>query len=158
MRTTSARRMSSTGPGRSSARRPSHRRRKPTRSRMGGVTYCSAHFSTGGKGWDDPKREWQPKQAAMLMEKADQSGYRPVFGGDLNVSPPARGFSALTPMYDRYQECDEKNGVYDGDDTKDGEKIDYIFSPYTFAACSVQTYVGLSDHYSIHGAVQLPPK
>lgn len=122
------------------------------------VMYCSAHFSTGGKGWDDPDRTWQPKQAAKLMEKADQGGYRPVFGGDLNVSPPARGFGALTPMYDRYQECDEKNGVYDGADTKDGEKIDYIFSPYTFSACSVQTYVGLSDHYSIHGSVQLPPR
>ncbi|WP_326766842.1 hypothetical protein OG978_21915 [Streptomyces sp. NBC_01591] len=122
------------------------------------AAFCAAHFSTGGKGWDDPERTWQKKQAATLMEKADQRGYRPVFGGDLNVSPPARNLDVLTTMYDRYQECAEKDGVYDGPNTKDGEKIDYIFSPFQFSACSVTAYVGLSDHYSIHGSVPLPAK
>ncbi|MEV1041788.1 MULTISPECIES: endonuclease/exonuclease/phosphatase family protein [unclassified Streptomyces] len=126
----------------------------PSRAAM----FCAAHFSTGGKGWDDPERTWQKKQAATLMEKADQRGYRPVFGGDLNVSPPARGLDVLTPVYDRYQECAEQNGVYDGPNTKDGEKIDYIFSPFQFSACSVETYVGLSDHFSIHGSVPLPAR
>ncbi|MFB6819039.1 hypothetical protein ACFCV8_31325, partial [Streptomyces sp. NPDC056347] len=70
-----------------------------------------------------------PSRAAMFCAAHFSTG------GDLNVSPPARGHDTLTTMYDRYQECAEKDGVYDGPSTKDGEEIDYIFSPYSFSAC-----------------------
>lgn len=121
--------------------------------------YCSAHFSTGGKNWDDPGRTYQSQQAAQLIAAADQRGYRPVFGGDLNVTPPARGFDVLKPVYDRYQECDENPpfAPNDGRNTMDGSKIDYIFGPgNSTSSCSVEDYVGRSDHYSIHSVITLP--
>ncbi|MEU9563380.1 endonuclease/exonuclease/phosphatase family protein [Streptomyces sp. NPDC048161] len=97
------------GVTRKAERRTAVRATVPSRAAM----YCAAHFSTGGKGWDDPERTWQKKQAAT---------------------------------------------VYDGPNTKDGEKTEYIFSLYSFSACSVTAHVGLSDHYSIHGSVPLPAK
>ncbi|MFI0977781.1 endonuclease/exonuclease/phosphatase family protein [Streptomyces sp. NPDC021093] len=121
--------------------------------------YCSAHFSTGGQNWDDPARTFQRQQAAQLIEAADQRGYRPIFGGDLNVTPPARGFNVLKPMYDRYQECDENSPIAPGDgrDTMSGAKIDYIFGPgNSTSSCSIENYTGRSDHYSIHSVISLP--
>ncbi|MFE7467353.1 hypothetical protein ACFU6R_25065, partial [Streptomyces sp. NPDC057499] len=70
-----------------------------------------------------------PSRAAMFCAAHFSTG------DDLNVSPPACGHDTLTTMHDRYQECAERGGVYDGPDTKGGEKIDYIFSPYSFSAC-----------------------
>lgn len=142
------------------------------------VMACTAHLSAG-KGYDDDTGEWRTKQAAELRKPAAEwktKGYRPVFGGDLNVVPPVPEASvdeggpstALTSVYDRYLECGQ---LGDPDATRSGaptanadargeptQKIDYIFAPKTarFTRCGVSATPGKSDHWTLYGTVSLP--
>ncbi|MFJ9570221.1 endonuclease/exonuclease/phosphatase family protein [Streptomyces bacillaris] len=124
------------------------------------VMACTAHFSTGGKGYDDPERHVQQAQAAHLAEKvAEYPGYRPVFGGDLNatptVTPEESTVPVLQPLYQKFKECDPTNTV-----TAGNSKLDYLFAPNTatWAPCHVGGSVGPSDHKPVWGTVTLPAR
>ncbi|UTR81819.1 endonuclease/exonuclease/phosphatase family protein [Streptomyces cavourensis] len=124
------------------------------------VMACTAHFSTGGKGYDDPERHVQQAQAAHLAEKvAEYPGYRPVFGGDLNatptVTPEESTVPVLQPLYQKFKECDPTNTV-----TAGNSKLDYLFAPNTatWAPCHVGGTVGPSDHKPVWGTVTLPAR
>ncbi|MFF9512069.1 endonuclease/exonuclease/phosphatase family protein [Streptomyces sp. NPDC014724] len=140
------------------------------------VMACTAHFSAG-KGYDDNDGSWRTKQAVQLRDLANTfkaKGYRPVFGGDLNLVPPVPDATvdeggpstALNPVYDAYQECGQLNGLLSprtGKPTANADangnptrKLDYIFAPHTFSRCSVSATAGKSDHWTLYGAVPLP--
>ncbi|MFI6524091.1 endonuclease/exonuclease/phosphatase family protein [Streptomyces uncialis] len=138
------------------------------------VMACNAHFSSGGgDNSDDQSGAARTKQAAALLGivgQYEQKGYRVVFGGDLN-SVPTDSMSSDTPKdiltqtYTRYRECDEGYWAarpFDGRATKPFDtrsiKIDYIFAPDSapIDACMVTPDAGKSDHYPIHGRVNLP--
>ncbi|WP_372348064.1 endonuclease/exonuclease/phosphatase family protein [Streptomyces sp. KL116D] len=126
------------------------------------VMACSAHFSTGGAGYDDPERDDQSRQAAFLAtEVARYSGYRPVFGGDLNatptVTPTGSTVPVLQPLYDAYKECDEPADR----PTKGSIKLDYLFAPgsATWSGCTIGSDTGNpSDHRPVRGTVTLPAR
>lgn len=142
---------------------------------------CTGHLSAGPP-YDDLTKDgyWRITQGRELQELAAQWerwGYRPVFGGDMNVVPPALEAdvahggpsSALVPVYDHYLECsqgDDPSNPRKGDFTANGSggkptrKLDYIFAPRTakFVNCKVSATDGKSDHWSLHGLVTLPAK
>lgn len=127
------------------------------------VMACTAHFSTGGTGYDDATRTTQHKQAAALArEVAEYSGYRPVFGGDLNATPTVTTVEAtpsrvLQPLYGTYNECDDPaNRV-----TAGSSKLDYLFAPSsaTWSGCTVgSNTANPSDHRPLWGTVTLPAR
>ncbi|MZD09152.1 endonuclease/exonuclease/phosphatase [Streptomyces sp. SID5785] len=140
------------------------------------VHVCTSHFSAG-KGYDDPKGAYRTKQAAALMQLADQapSGYRAVFGGDLNsVAPDSTGDdggdvnrTALVSTYASYRECAQGadlNSPRSGPSTavknaagEATQKIDYIFAPRnTSFTCAVSATTGSSDHWTLYGTISLP--
>ncbi|MEV0611881.1 endonuclease/exonuclease/phosphatase family protein [Nonomuraea sp. NPDC050404] len=123
------------------------------------VIACTAHFSTGGTGYDDPGRTYQVRQVAALTDAlAARPGFRPIFGGDLNatpaVTPQTGGAPVLNGFYERHTECDQ------GTDrpTKDDLKLDYLFAPRnaSWTSCAIATSTGPSDHHAIWGTVHLP--
>ncbi|WP_328557796.1 MULTISPECIES: hypothetical protein [unclassified Streptomyces] len=92
---------------------------------------------------------------------AKTSHYRVVFGGDLNVNPPARGqsgYDVLNPTYDAYRECaqlQDPNSSRDGQNTTDTSKIDYIFGA-GHASCAVSANTWGSDHHALRSTTLLP--
>lgn len=126
------------------------------------VMACSAHFSTGGAGYDDPDRSQQQEQASYLAQQVGQySGYRPVFGGDLNATPTVKPTGStvpvLQPLYNAYAECDEP----DNRPTKGTLKLDYLFAPpsATWSGCTVVPEpANPSDHQPLKGKVTLPAR
>ncbi|MEU5088940.1 endonuclease/exonuclease/phosphatase family protein [Streptomyces sp. NPDC021356] len=145
------------------------------------VVVCTGHLSAGPP-YDDLTEDgsWRIKQGQELRKLADQWedwGYRPVFGGDMNVVPPALGAgvpeggpsSALVPVYDHYLECsqgDDPTKPRAGEFTANGSggrptrKLDYLFAPLNanFVDCQVSATSGKSDHWSLHGLVSLPAR
>ncbi|MEV8535199.1 endonuclease/exonuclease/phosphatase family protein [Streptomyces sp. NPDC051211] len=140
------------------------------------VMACTAH-SSAGKGYDDDTGYWRTRQAVQLRDLADgfaEQGYRPVFGGDLNLVPPVPAATvdqggpstALDPVYDSYTECNQPAGKLSprtGKPTANPDaggnptrKLDYIFAPNTFSRCSVSATSGKSDHWTLYGTVPLP--
>ncbi|WP_258054692.1 endonuclease/exonuclease/phosphatase family protein [Streptomyces sp. Ru71] len=128
------------------------------------VMYCGAHFSTGGTGWDDPDWSYHGYQRDELTgdeARARTAGYRVVFGGDLNVNPPARGWDGsqvLTPVYDDYRECaqlQDAGSARDGQNTTGNSKIDYIFGA-GHTACAVSAGTWGSDHHALRSTTLLP--
>ncbi|MEU6664463.1 endonuclease/exonuclease/phosphatase family protein [Streptomyces sp. NPDC046727] len=128
------------------------------------VMYCGAHFSTGGKDWEDTDWSAHGFQRDELMgdeARAKDSGYRVVFGGDLNVNPPARGWdghAVLDPAYDAYRECaqlQDAGSARDGRNTTGNSKIDYIFGA-GHTACAVSAGTWGSDHHALRSTTLLP--
>jgi hypothetical protein len=128
------------------------------------VMYCGAHFSTGGTNYDDPTWTYHGYQRDELTtdeQKATETGYRVVFGGDLNVNPPARGrdgSQVLDPVYNTYRECaqlQDTTSARDGQNTANNSKIDYIFGA-GHTSCAVSTNSGGSDHYALRSTTLLP--
>lgn len=143
------------------------------------VVACTAHLSAGPP-YDDLTEDgyWRKEQGKSFLGLVTDwraRGYRPVFGGDMNVVPPASNAgvseggpsSALVPLYDQYLECSQGNDpskVRGGEPTANGvdgmptRKLDYIFAPRTsgFTNCAVSASDGKSDHWSLHGTVALP--
>ncbi|MFC5827006.1 endonuclease/exonuclease/phosphatase family protein [Nonomuraea insulae] len=115
------------------------------------VIACSAHFSTGGPTYDDPDRTYQVRQAQTMIDAlAARTGFRPIFGGDLNVTPD---LPVLKALYSGYRECDQGTNR----PTKDGMKLDYLFAPTDASwTCQVMSSTGPSDHRAIWGTVHLP--
>jgi endonuclease/exonuclease/phosphatase family metal-dependent hydrolase len=139
---------------------------------------CSTHFSSGcpqgscGMLHDDDsncnyRTNYQVPELKSIADGAASAGYRPIFGGDLNVSPPDDLVNnvcrtAATPLYDAYKECAQADyGSRNGDKTFPSgtptRKIDYIFAPSnaTFNACTVMANTD-SDHRPIYGTITLP--
>ncbi|MDJ1134478.1 endonuclease/exonuclease/phosphatase family protein [Streptomyces iconiensis] len=140
------------------------------------VMACTGHLSAG-KGYDDEDGSVRRTQAVELRKLADgwaARGYRPVFGGDMNLVPPypeadvdkGGPSDALNPVYDRYLECDQKSpdAPRTGAPTANGSggvptrKLDYLFGPNSasFSRCSVSATSGLSDHWTLYGTLSLP--
>ncbi|MFE7114855.1 endonuclease/exonuclease/phosphatase family protein [Streptomyces sp. NPDC057654] len=124
------------------------------------VDFCAAHFSTGGAKWDDPDGSYRRAQVQTMLKAVDKPGYRPVFGGDLNTSPPddedGDGPADVTaPFYDRFQECDQSaaGGRRDGAITNGRLKLDYIFGPKQAAYRCGVTETGLSDHKMLDATI-----
>ncbi|NEB91339.1 endonuclease/exonuclease/phosphatase family protein [Streptomyces bauhiniae] len=131
------------------------------------VMACSAHFSTGGrdaegKPYDDPDRYVQQAQASALAQQVGSySGYRPVFGGDLNATPTVKPTNSTTPvlqpLYDAYKESDQPANR----PTKGSNKLDYLYaSP---SANWSLTVIGSntgnpSDHQPLWSTVGLPAR
>lgn len=126
------------------------------------VMACTAHFSTGGSGYDDPERHTQQDQATYLAQQVAQySGYRPVFGGDLNatptVTPDGSSVPVLQPLYNAYTECDQPANR----PTKGSSKLDYLFagSSATWSGCTIgSNTANPSDHQPLWGTVTLPAR
>lgn len=124
------------------------------------VMACTAHFSTGGKGYDDEDRHQQQAQAAFLAEKVGYRGYRAVFGGDLNatptVTPKGSNLPVLLPLYHTYKECDDPLNRT----TAGNSKLDYLFAPpfAIWSGCTVGATTGPSDHKPVWGTVNLPAR
>ncbi|MGW0966867.1 endonuclease/exonuclease/phosphatase family protein [Streptomyces sp. NPDC002516] len=140
------------------------------------IHVCTSHFSAG-KGYDDKDGTHRAKQATELMGLAGQapSGYRPVFGGDLNsVAPDSTGDdggdehrAALVSTYASYRECAQGNDLNNpragaptavkNDAGAPTQKIDYIFAPRNASfKCEVSATHGHSDHWTLYGTVSLP--
>ncbi|AEY94266.1 endonuclease/exonuclease/phosphatase family protein (plasmid) [Streptomyces hygroscopicus subsp. jinggangensis 5008] len=128
------------------------------------VMYCGAHFSTGGTNYDDPDWTYHADQLSELTtdeQIAKDNGYRAVFGGDLNVNPPARGwdgYQVLNPVYGTYRECaqlQDANSARDGQNTTNSSKIDYIFGA-GHTACAVSANTWGSDHHALRSTTLLP--
>ncbi|MEU0162318.1 endonuclease/exonuclease/phosphatase family protein [Streptomyces sp. NPDC006261] len=121
------------------------------------VMACTAHFSTGGEGYDDEDRNQQKAQAAFLAEKVDHEGYRAVFGGDLNatptVTPTGSNLPVLLSLYHTYKECDDPLNRA----TAGNSKLDYLFAPPSgaWSGCTVGTTAWPSDHKPVWGTVTL---
>ncbi|GAA1172884.1 hypothetical protein GCM10009654_32640 [Streptomyces hebeiensis] len=137
---------------------------------------CAAHFSAG-EGYEDPKGTARSKQAGELLDiaAAAPTGYRPVFGGDLNaVGPDSTGPDGgnrgiLANAYASYRECAQLNDLSNprtGPATAVAAKetgaatmkIDHIFAPRNapFESCAVSATHAPSDHWSLHGTIHLP--
>jgi len=98
------------------------------------IHVCNAHFSTGGKGGDDPEGEFRIRQADLLQGLAvagQQAGYVTFVGGDLNSRVSDSTFrkddngvtlSNAVPILERLIEGGGSRCVA-GDDG-----IDYIFA------------------------------
>ncbi|OAR23286.1 hypothetical protein A8W25_27740 [Streptomyces sp. ERV7] len=112
---------------------------------------CAAHFSTGGPGYDDPERVFQPQQAQALRQAASLPGYRPLLGGDLNAAP-STGVPAT--LYSAYEECDAHSATPNRP-TAGSSKIDYLFGGGTWSGCGVATDTGSSDHRAVWGTLTL---
>ncbi|MBL1081386.1 endonuclease/exonuclease/phosphatase family protein [Streptomyces actinomycinicus] len=128
------------------------------------VMYCGAHFSTGGAGYEDT--DWshhgtQRDEVMADLANARTGNYRVVFGGDLNVNPPGRGWdghAVLDPAYDAYRECSQlqdPNSARDGQNTANNSKIDYIFGA-GHTACAVSAGTWGSDHHALRSTTVLP--
>ncbi|WP_158100380.1 endonuclease/exonuclease/phosphatase family protein [Streptomyces thermovulgaris] len=127
------------------------------------VMGCTAHFSTGGPGYEDRDRKFQAQQAQFLVNKGVEygnKGYRSLFGGDLNATPThtptGSEVPVLQPLYDNYTECDQPRNRA----TKGSLKLDYIFAPTsaTWSGCTIGTDTSTSDHWPIRGTVTLPAR
>ena len=130
------------------------------------LQFCTAHFSAGLP-TDDADGSKRREQAAKLQEIVHaytQPGYRTVYGGDLNATPPDSDPAndlpkdLMTSAYAADKECDEGLSAErprDGRATKPlatrSIKIDYLFGPSagTVVSCDVTADAGESDHYPI---------
>ncbi|MGW6389595.1 hypothetical protein ACWFR1_03615 [Streptomyces sp. NPDC055103] len=129
------------------------------------LQFCTAHFSAGLP-TDDSDGSVRRQQAAKLQEIVHaytMPGYRTVYGGDLNATPPDSTSTdlpkdVLTPAYTADKECDEGLSATqprDGRATKPltgrSIKIDYLFGPSTgtVVSCDVTADAGQSDHYPV---------
>ncbi|WP_406340728.1 endonuclease/exonuclease/phosphatase family protein [Streptomyces sp. NBC_00648] len=112
---------------------------------------CAAHFSTGGPGYDDPYRTYQPQQADTLRRAASLPGYRPLLGGDLNATPST---GVLGTLYSAYEECDARSATPNRP-TAGTIKIDYLFGGGTWSGCGVAPDTGSSDHRAVWGTLTL---
>ncbi|MFD9051005.1 hypothetical protein [Streptomyces zaomyceticus] len=129
------------------------------------LQFCTAHFSAGLRtdDADGSKRREQAAKFQEIVHAYTQPGYRTVYGGDLNVTPPDSASSdlpkdVLTSAYASDEECDEglsSTRPRDGRSTKPltgrSIKIDYLFGPPTgtVVSCEVTADAGLSDHYPV---------
>ncbi|MEU1076165.1 MULTISPECIES: endonuclease/exonuclease/phosphatase family protein [unclassified Streptomyces] len=113
---------------------------------------CAAHFSTGGPGYDDPDRTFQPQQAQTLRQAASLPGYRALLGGDLNAAP-ATGVPAT--LYAAFEECDAHSAT-PNQPTAGSSKIDYLFGGGSWTGCGVAADTGSSDHRAVWGTLTLP--
>ncbi|OCC11387.1 endonuclease/exonuclease/phosphatase family protein [Streptomyces sp. PTY087I2] len=124
------------------------------------VMSCTAHFSTGGKGYDDEDRNQQKAQADFLARKVGYTGYRAVFGGDLNatptVTPKGSDLPVLLSLYQTHKECDDPLNRT----TAGNSKLDYLFVPpsATWSGCTVGATAVPSDHKPVWGTVTLPAR
>jgi endonuclease/exonuclease/phosphatase family metal-dependent hydrolase len=105
------------------------------------------------------------RQLSELLTAMNRPGYRTIFGGDLNLTPPAAApraaapVDAMGPAYDAYEECDQSayGGRRTGTPTYGNSKIDYIFGPPAATyRCRVAPPNELSDHRPIYATVTLP--
>lgn len=123
---------------------------------------CATHFSPGSPTLP-PASDFRPEQAQALLTRVEKSGYRTIFGGDLNLSPPDdpdgdAPLDALVPVYSAYEECNQSayGGLRDGAPTYGTKKIDYIFGPTNATySCRVGTTT-LSDHKPLFVKISLP--
>jgi endonuclease/exonuclease/phosphatase family metal-dependent hydrolase len=125
------------------------------------LNICAAHFSSA-LSEDDPSGTYRTRQVGELLSAAGRPGYRSIFGGDLNLTPPDSPSGAvpgaLGPVYDAYQECDQSafGGLRKGTPTDGGSKIDYIFGPASAGyQCRVASEATDSDHKPIYARVAL---
>ncbi|GAA2880238.1 endonuclease/exonuclease/phosphatase family protein [Streptomyces mexicanus] len=116
------------------------------------VRLCTAHLSPAGSDRAHPLWELRDDQLKALVAAAAQR--RTVFGGDLNVDPPAARNPASwvwpAAPYRTYRECDQASASSrSGRFTHvSGHKIDYLFTGLPRAGCSVRD-TGASDHYAL---------
>ncbi|MFJ2937549.1 endonuclease/exonuclease/phosphatase family protein [Streptomyces sp. NPDC087219] len=135
------------------------------------LQFCTAHFSAGLKedDLDGTKRREQAAELQKIVRSYTMPGYRTVYGGDLNATPPDSESpdapkDVTASAYAADKECDE--GLWsarprDGRATKPiiksdpaqnrFIKIDYLFGPPsgTVVSCDVPADAGRSDHYPI---------
>lgn len=123
---------------------------------------CASHFSSPGS-TDDPEGVYRPRQLGELIKAVTRPGYRGIFGGDLNLTPPGKPYGpvprAMNPAYDAYEECDQSanGGRRTGAPTYRDRKIDYIFGPVPGTyRCRVGSQASESDHRPIYATVTLP--
>lgn len=126
------------------------------------LNFCAAHFSSGAAE-DDPTGTARTQQVSELLAAAAKPGYRAVFGGDLNLTPPDSPAGpvpdALAPVYSAYQECDQSahGGARTGAPTAGSQKIDYIFGPLSATyQCRVGTANTSSDHKPLYATIAIP--
>ncbi|WP_162907119.1 endonuclease/exonuclease/phosphatase family protein [Allorhizocola rhizosphaerae] len=126
------------------------------------VNFCSTHFSAGVS-YDDPDGTYRVRQVSELLSAVAKPGYRAVFGGDLNLTPPDSPSGpvpdALAPVYAAHEECDQSanGGLRKGTATAGSLKLDYIFGPTSAThVCRVATENGDSDHKPVYAAITLP--
>jgi endonuclease/exonuclease/phosphatase family metal-dependent hydrolase len=131
------------------------------------VHACGAHLSAGTP-YDDrePGAPYRTRQVEQLLRFAAKPGYRVVFGGDLNVSPPddgpgrPGGRHAAIPAYRDYAECDQTGTARTGRWTYTGDggrrKLDYLFTARgAILACHVPGSTFRSDHRPLYLRVAL---
>ncbi|GAB1640798.1 LamG-like jellyroll fold domain-containing protein [Krasilnikovia sp. MM14-A1259] len=109
------------------------------------TTVCTVHLPHR-----DGHNDEYARQVASLTDKVSAMGPL-LLGGDFNSSPSTP--NPLTPLYDRYAECDQQAYVpgdavnevthYNSPDgstpPKPPTKLDYLFSTAGFAACDALT-------------------
>ncbi|MFE2562028.1 endonuclease/exonuclease/phosphatase family protein [Streptomyces sp. NPDC059352] len=141
------------------------------------LQFCTAHFSAGlaTDDADGSKRREQAAELQKIVRSYTMPGYRTVYGGDLNVTPPDSTSTdlpkdVLTSAYAADEECDEglsstqprdgratKPLTYEDPSKNRSIKIDYLFGPSagTVVSCDVQADAGASDHYPIKARFRL---
>ncbi|HEX6685118.1 MAG TPA: endonuclease/exonuclease/phosphatase family protein [Candidatus Limnocylindrales bacterium] len=125
------------------------------------LNLCSTHFSSG-LSTDDPTGGYRLQQVPELLAAAAKPGYRSIFGGDLNLTPPDAPAGsipdALAQVYASYEECDQSahGGARLGTPTHGQSKIDYIFGPQAASyTCRVGTESADSDHKPVYARITL---
>lgn len=133
------------------------------------VKLCGSHFSYTG---DDVGDTYRTQQVAAYEEFVWPSRFRVIFGGDLNLLPPAEhGYpgGGLDPIYDDFVECAQADadaprtgpGTHYETDPHDNDetvKLDYLFTnPELEHSCGIPGgTVESSDHRPIWITVDLP--
>ncbi|WP_234359129.1 endonuclease/exonuclease/phosphatase family protein [Plantactinospora sp. BC1] len=133
------------------------------------VKLCNAHFSYNG---DDASYAFRTQQVAAYQAYVWPSRFRVIFGGDLNLQPPANVSypgGGVLPLYDSFVECAQAGtgsprtgpGTYYTSTPHDNAntiKIDYLFTnaglPHTCGRPG--SPVESSDHLPIWMTVDLP--
>ncbi|MFI5975210.1 endonuclease/exonuclease/phosphatase family protein [Streptomyces sp. NPDC051452] len=116
------------------------------------VRLCVAHLSPPGSDRAHPRWELRDDQLRALVSAVPAR--RTVFGGDLNVDPPAAHNPAAwvwpAEPYHAYEECDQPSAssLYGRPTHRSRHKIDYLFTGLPRAGCSVRD-TGASDHYAL---------
>lgn len=126
------------------------------------VHVCTTHLSSASAG-DDPGGAYRVRQVGELLAAVAAPRYRTIFGGDLNLTPPAARSGpvpdALGAAYDSYEECDQSanGGRRTGTPTFGTAKLDYVFGPPEATyRCRVAPRNDDSDHRPIYATVRLP--
>ncbi|MBA4864127.1 endonuclease/exonuclease/phosphatase family protein [Streptomyces sp. PSKA54] len=113
---------------------------------------CNAHLSPPGSDTAHPDWDFRDDQLKALVGAA--SGRRTVYGGDLNVDPPAGGNPSTwvwpAGPYTAHRECDQSSASSrSGRDThSSGHKLDYLFTGLPRSGCDVRD-TGASDHRAL---------